>query len=272
MTHRYGLRAGEAAFRVSIYLLLALISLFMLYPFWFVIQASVTDPTERLSLLWPRAYYYLNYWLVFVHSGIWGASIWNAYMITILRIVATVPLMLIVTGAAAFALTRKELRARKIIITYYFITMFVSGGLIPYYMLIKTLGLLNTFFVYVFPMLFSVWTMIVMKTSFQGLPEGVVEAALIDGASYGRIFFRIIFPLSIPMISTLGLFQAVWHWNDFFVGSFFIKAPKLWPLQTFLRYAIITKKSTKVFPPAAQNVPATLMSKHRPVPYPPSEN
>ncbi len=239
MTQRYRLRAGQRTLRVSNYLLLALISLIMLYPFWYVIQASLTDPTVRLSLFWPRAFYYVNYWLVFAHSGVWGASIWDAYLITILRIAVTVPLMLIVTGAAAFSLTRKELKARKIIITYYFITMFVSGGLIPYFMLLKTIGLLNTFWVYVFPMLFSVWTMVVMKTSFQGLPEGLVEAALIDGASYGRIFFRIILPLSIPMITTLGLFQAVWHWNDWFVGSFFIKKAKLWPLQTFLRFAVV---------------------------------
>ena len=77
-----------------------------------------------------------------------------------------------------------------------------------------------------------------MKTSFQGLPAGLVEAGLIDGASYGRIFFRIILPLSIPMIATLGLFQAVWHWNDFFYGTFFIKDQKLRPLQSFLRDAV----------------------------------
>ena len=240
MTHGYRLQVGETVFRVSNYLLLALLSLVTLYPFWFVIQASITDPTTRFGLFWPRAFYSVNYWLVFVHSGIWGASIWNAYVITILRVIVAVPLLLIVTGAAAFSLTRKELRGRKTIIFYYFITMFVSGGLIPYFMLLKTIGLLNTFWVYVFPMLFSVWTMIVMKTSFQGLPEGLVEAALIDGASYGRIFFRIILPLSIPMIATLGLFQAVWHWNDWFVGSFLVRDSRLWPLQTYLRYAVIT--------------------------------
>ncbi len=239
MTRGPTLRPSEKLFRVSNYLLLGLLSFITLYPFWFIIQASITDPATRFGLFWPRAFYYANYWLVFVKSAIWGASIWNAYLVTILRVIVTVPLMLLVTGAAAFSLTRKELKARKIIITYYFITMFVSGGLIPYYMVLKTMGLLNTFLVYVFPMLFSVWTMIVMKTSFQGLPEGLVEAALIDGASYGRIFFRIILPLSTPMIATLGLFQAVWHWNDWFVGAFYARDPHLWPLQTFLRYAVI---------------------------------
>ena len=88
------------------------------------------------------------------------------------------------------------------------------------------------------PVMFSVWSMIVMKTSFQGLPEGLVEAGLIDGASYGRIFFRIILPLSMPMLATLGLFQAVWHWNDWFMGAFYTSNPKLRPLQTFVRHVL----------------------------------
>ena len=219
------------AFQVGNYTLLALLALVTIYPFWFIIQASVSDPTFRMSLFWPRAFFGINYWLVFTTEGIG-----RAYAVTVARVVVAVPLMLVITGAAAFALTRKELKGRKIIIFYYFIIMFIGGGLIPYYMMLKTIGLLDTFWVFIFPSVFSVWTMIVMKTSFQGLPEGLVEAALIDGASYGRIFLRIIIPLSIPMITTLGLFQAVWHWNDWFVGAFYTKDPKLRPLQTFLRY------------------------------------
>ncbi len=231
--HRYS--ASERVFRICIYGFLALLTVATLYPFWFVIQASFTDPVYRISYLWPKGFFYRTYWLVLNEEGLG-----RAYLITIMRVIVTVPIMLLVTGCAAFALTRKELRGRKLIILYYFITMFISGGLIPFYMLLKTIGLLNTFWVFVFPMVFSVWTMIVMKTSFQGLPEGLVEAALMDGASYGRIFFRIILPLSIPMITTLGLFQAVWHWNDWFYGAFYIKEPRLRPLQTFLRFAILT--------------------------------
>ncbi len=235
MVKRFQLTTTEMIFRVVNYLLLALLAVATLYPFWFIIQASVTDPLYRFSIFWPEGVYYGNYWLVFNTDGIG-----QAYLITVLRVIVAVPLMLMVTGAAAFALTRRELKGRKLIIFYYFITMFVGGGLIPYYMLLKTVRLLDTFWVFVFPVIFSVWTMIVMKTSFQGLPEGLVEASILDGASYGRIFFRIILPLSIPMITTLGLFQAVGHWNDWFVGSFFIKDPKLWPLQTFLRYAVFS--------------------------------
>ncbi len=232
MGHRYSV--SERIFRICNYSFLALLGLVTLYPFWFIIQASLTDPVFKLNILWPEGVYYGNYYVVFNSEGIG-----RAYFITIMRVIVAVPLMLIVTGSAAFALTRKELRGRKTIITYYFITMFVSGGLIPFYMLLKTVGLLDTFWVFVFPVVFSVWTMIVMKTSFQGLPEGLVEAGLLDGASYGRIFLQIILPLSLPMITTLGLFNAVWHWNDWFYGAFYVKNPKLRPLQTYLRYAVL---------------------------------
>ena len=224
----------QRSFRLFNYGFLAMMGFVTLYPFWFVIQASFTDPIYKISYFWPKGFFYHNYYLVFTTEGLG-----RAYMITILRVGLAVPLMLVVTGSAAFALTRKELRGRKLIITYYFITMFISGGLIPFYMLLKTIGLLNTFWVFIFPVVFSVWTMIVMKTSFQGLPEGLVEAALIDGANYGMIFFRIILPLSLPMVATLGLFNAVWHWNDWFIGSFYVKDPQLRPLQTFLRNAVL---------------------------------
>ena len=224
---------AERIYRIGNYVFLALLAGITLYPFWFIIQSSFTDPVYKLSFFWPKGTYYGNYWLVFNTEGIG-----RAYFITVLRVIVAVPLMLLVTGSAAFALTRKELKGRKIIISYYFIIMFIGGGLIPYYMLLRSIGLLDTFWVFILPTVFSVWTMIVMKTSFQTLPEGLVEAALIDGASYGKIFFRIILPLSIPMIATLGLFSAVGHWNDWFVGSFFIKDPRLRPLQTFLRFVL----------------------------------
>ena len=233
MSH-YRMSLTQRSFRLFNYGFLAMMGFVTLYPFWFVIQASFTDPIYKISYFWPKGFFYHNYYLVFTTEGLG-----RAYMITILRVGLAVPLMLVVTGSAAFALTRKELRGRKLIITYYFITMFISGGLIPFYMLLKTIGLLNTFWVFIFPVVFSVWTMIVMKTSFQGLPEGLVEAALIDGANYGMIFFRIILPLSLPMVATLGLFNAVWHWNDWFIGSFYVKDPQLRPLQTFLRNAVL---------------------------------
>ena len=160
MAPSYRVRSGQTVFRVLNYGFLALLALATLYPFWFIIQASLTDPAFKIRIFWPEGTHYANYWLVFNTEGLG-----RAYFITVMRVIATVPLMLIVTGSAAFALTRKELKGRKPIIFYYFITMFVSGGLIPFYMLLKTVGLLNTFWVFVFPVVFSVWTMMAMMTS-----------------------------------------------------------------------------------------------------------
>ena len=157
---RYHYSAGEKAFRAINYLFLLALALVTLYPFWYIVQASFSDPLYRRSLFWPKGFFYGNYWTVFKTEGIA-----RAYLVTVLRVALAVPLMLTVTGCAAFALTRKELKGRKAIIFYYFITMFVSGGLVPYYMLLKTIGLLDTFWVFVIPTVFSVWTMMAMETS-----------------------------------------------------------------------------------------------------------
>lgn len=226
------LTSGDRMFRTLNYVGLGVLGAATLYPFWYVVVMSLSDPNVR-TYLWPRELYYANYVLVFHTAGIW-----QAYLISVLRVLVAVPLMLLVTGGAAFALTRRELEGRKLIIVFFFVTMFFGGGLIPTYMVFRRLQLIDTFWVYIVPALFGVWTMIVMKTSFQSLPEGLVEAALIDGASYLQVFYRIVIPLSLPLFATLGLFSAVGHWNDWFAGAFYVSRPSLQPLQTFLQYAV----------------------------------
>jgi putative aldouronate transport system permease protein len=231
----YRLTRGEKVFQAANYLFLALFGIFTLYPFWYVLQGSFTDPAFNLQFLWPRGkLYYANYHQVFSATGIG-----KAFLISIARVGVAVPLTILVTGSAAFALTRRELWGRKAIILLFFITMFFNGGLIPLFLVLRGLGLLDRFLVYVLPVLFNVWMMIVMKTSFQQLPEGLIEAAVIEGASYMHIFMRVIIPLSLPMVATLSLFNAVWHWNDWFFGAFYVIEPDLRPLQTFLREAVL---------------------------------
>ena len=239
--HVYHKRSiGERLFGYGNYVFFAVFSIVALYPFWYMLITSFSDPVElRTAYFWPASFYYANYWLVFKSEGIG-----NAYLISVLRVLVAVPLMLLVTGAAAFAITRRELYGRKGIILYFFLSLFFSGGLIPHYMVLRTLGLLNNFWIYVIPTLFQVWTMIVMKTSFQSLPQGLVEAALMDGAGYLHIFLRIILPLSLPMLATLGLFSAVSHWNEWFIGMFYVTNSKLKPLQTFLRELLSTDMQT----------------------------
>ena len=233
------LSKGEKFFRVFNYAFLALICVITLYPFYYIIISSFSDPvTGRCSYFWIKDFYWANYHRVLTTEGLG-----RAYLITIMRVALGVPLMLLITSAAAFSLTRKELAGRKVIIIFFLITMFFNGGLIPYYLVLVKVGLINTFWVFVIPMAFNLWIMIVIKVSFQGLPEGLVEAAVIDGASYAVIFFRIILPLSIPMLAALGLFSAVNHWNDWFTGLFFVQNSKLHPLQTFLQIHVVKQET-----------------------------
>lgn len=239
---RHRLSIGEVLFKTINCTFLAILALVSLYPFYFVLINSFAHPDAVLrTYFWPKQFFYATYYMVLGNQ-----DLWRAYMISALRLATAVPSMLFVTCAAAFVLSRKEMLLRTPIIFYFFFTMFFSGGLIPYFMTIKAVGLFNTFLVYVIPTLFSVWTMIVMKTSIQSLPIGLVDAALIDGASYGRIYVRIILPLSKAMLAVLGLFSAVGHWNDWFIGMFYIQNPKLVPLQTYLRGLLIGAYSVGV--------------------------
>lgn len=236
------LSKGEKRFRVFNYTFLAILGFMTAYPFYYTIISSFSDPeTGTQAYLWVKDFYIANYELVLGTKG-FG----RAYFITVMRVVIGVPGMLLVTAAAAFTLARKELKDRVPIILFFFITMFFSGGLIPFYLVLMKVRLINTFWVFVVPGLFSVWTMIIMKTFFQSLPEGLVEAARIDGASYLIIFYRLILPLSIPMLAALGLFSAVGHWNDWFAGAFYVDDSRLYPLQTFLRMRILVGESTPI--------------------------
>lgn len=227
---RYRLSVGQSIFKVFNVTFLAVLGLITLYPFYFMLIGSLAHPDTILTAyLWPKKFFYANYYFVISTPGIL-----QAYMISVLRLATAVPGMLLVTSAAAFVLSRREMMFRTPIIIYFFITMFFSGGLIPYYLTIRTVGLYDTFWVYVIPSLFHVWSMIVMKTSIQTLPNGLVDAALIDGATFGRIFLRIILPLSKAMLAVLGLFAAVGAWNDWFTGLFYVQNTKLRPLQSFL--------------------------------------
>jgi putative aldouronate transport system permease protein len=232
---------GEKVFGVFNYIGMAILSLIALYPFYYIVISSFSDPqTGTRSFFWVKDFYWANYWIVFQTEGLA-----RAYLISVLRVATGVPLMLVVTSAAAFAMSRTEFKDKSIVIGFFFVTMFFGGGLIPTYLVYKSLGLLNNFLIYIVPSMFNIWTMIVMRTSMKALPEGMVEAARIDGAGYTTIFLRIVLPLSKAMLAALGLFAAVAHWNDWFLGAFFVASkPALHPLQTFLQITVLGTAST----------------------------
>ena len=163
-----------------------------------------------------------------------NSTIWRAYGITFARTILGTAGGLLVTGSLAFALSRKNYIGRKFYTMICLIPMYFGGGLIPTYFLIRTLGLTNTFLVYIIPFLVNIWNMILMRSYFQTVPDALEESARIDGASYFTVLFRIYWPVSTPIIATISLYFAVQHWNDWYTTFVYIRNPNLRPMTNVL--------------------------------------
>lgn len=190
------------------------------YPFWYSLVLSFNEGLDALRggiYFWPRKFTLENYQAVF---GI--DYIPTAFMVSVARTLLGTVVCVAFTGLFAFACSHKKLMFRKVYITAMIITMYFSGGLIPQYMLFKSLGLMNTFWVYIVPNLFSSFNAIIMINAFREIPESLEEAAHLDGANDLLIFFRIILPISMPTMATMALYSGVWHWNSWSDSAFFI--------------------------------------------------
>ena len=159
----------------------------------------------------------------------------NAFKNSVIVTAAGTALSLIMTSMAAYPLSKLRLRGRKFFVLVYIFTMLFSGGLIPTYLLIRSLGLINTLPVLFLPSMISVFNMLVIKNYFEGIPDALEESAKMDGASNIRILFQIYLPLSLPVLATIALFYAVGFWNDFFAAMIYINSPELKPLQLYLK-------------------------------------
>ena len=192
-----------------------LLMFFTLYPVINTVAISLNDGTDAIRGgigLWPRQFSLKSYETIFKDE-----VIYNAFFITIARTFIQTILNVVLTSMLSFALSRHEYVLRKFITTAMVITMYVNAGLIPNYLLIqRTLGLSKSFWVYIIPTMFSCFNMIVMRTYIIGLPDALVESARIDGAGDFYLFWRIIFPLTLPVVATVALFVAVGAWNSWF--------------------------------------------------------
>ncbi|WP_364153302.1 carbohydrate ABC transporter permease [Paenibacillus sp. LPE1-1-1.1] len=224
---------GEMLSQSIIVILMLLLCLSVLYPFAYMLSISLNEGTDAAKggvYLWPRAFTLINYEIVLGNE-----VIQHAYLITIARTVLGTIAGLLVTLMVAFGLSYQRIPFRKSILSYILITMLFSGGLVPLYIQLYNLGLINNFMVYIIPGLFSAWNMFVMLKFIQGIPEALIESAELDGAGPFRILIQIIVPLSKPMLAAIGLFTAVGHWNDWFAGAFYVTEQNLIPVQTFLQ-------------------------------------
>lgn len=229
--------AGEIIFDTFNVIFLAVCSFLFLYPMWYVLVSSFSDPYAIVSgkvTFWPVDFSISSYKLVFTDK-----EIWNAYGNTLIYVVVGTAINLVVTTLGAYPLSRRGLQGRGIIMAFIVFTMFFSGGLIPAYLNIRDLGLYDTRWAILLPGAISAFNLIVMRTFFQSIPDSLIESAKIDGAHDFRVLWTIVLPLSMPVIAVMTLFYAVGHWNSWFNAMIYLQDRSLFPLQLKLREILI---------------------------------
>ena len=232
----------EKIFDVLVYGMAVLLILLIIYPLWFVIIASFSNPQDVATgavWFWPK------YWSLEGYKTLFAQPlIWRSYFNTILYTVAGTAFGLLVNIPVGYALSRRDLFGRKWISLLYVVPMFVTGGLIPIYLVTKNFGLLNTVWVMIVPFAVSPYNIIVARTFFQeSIPNGLWEAAQVDGSSTFRYFFQIVLPLSKAILAVIGLWTAVGIWNSWFNALIYLTDQNLQPLQLILRQLLITNQT-----------------------------
>jgi len=228
----------------AILVFLSLLSLACLYPFWNSVALSLNEGKDAMNggiVLWPRKFSLENYTYVLN-----DARIYKAFGVSVLRTLVGTLLSLWLTSMFAYAMTKKALIGRKFYMILCVITMYFSGGLIPSYLLIRSLNLMDSFWVYIIPGLIGVFNMIIFRSFFSELPEALEESAKLDGCSNFGVYFRIIVPTSKAVFASLGLFTAVGHWNDWFSATLYINNTNLYPLQTLLNMIMQATTSREI--------------------------
>ena len=206
--------AGDVIFDIIIAITLIFLVVVTVYPFWNTIAISFNEGLDSVKggvKLWPRKFTWQNYKVLFVDD-----RLFKAFTISVTRTVLQTVLNVFCTSMLAYALSRKEFVIRKPLTAILVISMYVNAGLIPSYMLIKKLGMLNSYAVYIIPCLVDIFNFILVRTYINGLPDSFVESARIDGANEFTIFLRIIMPLIVPSIAMIALFVAVGAWTSWF--------------------------------------------------------
>ena len=234
---------GDKVFFFFNALFLCILALIILYPIYFIVIASFSDPDAVLGgqvVLAPVNITFEGYKKVFERQDIWtgyGNTIWYTVVTVILALAVTVP--------AGWGLSRKTTPGKKFWMLYFIIPMFFGGGLIPFYNVMSSLRLINSPWAVILPAIMSVWNLFMTKTFFESsIPEGMLEAARIDGAGKFRTFFSIVLPLSKAIIAVMALYYAVGQWNSYFHAMIILQNENLYPLQLVPKEILIASEST----------------------------
>ncbi|TXK77407.1 carbohydrate ABC transporter permease [Paenibacillus sp. N3.4] len=248
----------EAAFDQFNNLLMLAICFATLYPIWYVFVNSFNEGQDAMRggiYWWPRMFSVDSYLAVFANDGIMLAM-----GVTVAKTLIGTVIHVLFTAMVAYAFSRRELIGRSVYMIIGTVTMFFSGGLIPYYLLIRDIGMLDSFWVYIIPAMFSFFDLIIFLSFFREIPDALEEAAKIDGANDFKIFYQIILPVSMPVIATIALFHGVYQWNDYFTGMIFINKSDLQPIQTYLYRVVAQSSSNQMVAATSGNVFKTVSS------------
>ncbi|WP_175638401.1 carbohydrate ABC transporter permease [Metabacillus schmidteae] len=236
---------GERLFDYGNIIFLVFLSIITLYPLLYILFASVSDPTyvaqNRGIMLAPKDFTLEAYTLVFKNP-----MIVTSYLNTLFYVVIGTTLNIFLTSLGAYALSRKNVMWANLIMFMIVFTMFFEGGLIPSYLLVSELNMIDTRWALIFPTAVSAFNLIIMRTAFQGIPASLEESARIDGANDFTILFKIILPLSLPVVSVMILFYGVYHWNSWFPAMIFLQDRELFPVQLILREILIANDTSSM--------------------------
>ena len=246
----------DVIFNIINYSFMVIFSFLCIYPFIYIAVISFNDANDAVRggiYFWPRVFSVANYNAIFQND-----TILKAYLVTISRVVLSILTQLLMCSLFAYGISKNEFRARKFLNWWIIIPMYFWGGLIPYYIVLKSLGLLNNFFTYIIPVLYNTFNILLLRTSIKEIPAAMEESAKLDGANEPVIFFRIIIPLIKPTLAAITLFIGVGAWNDWYTGFTFISNSELWCAQNILLYLLQSNEASNLVSIAKMRRGATI--------------
>ena len=239
--HHSGKSRADWAFDIVTFTLAILILIVIIYPLFFIVLASFSNPTAVANgqvWFWPKGFTLEGYTALFE-----APQLWVGYRNTIFYTAVGTLIGLAFNIPAAYALSRKDLYGRRAFNVFFLIVMFFSGGLVPTFLVVQKLGLYNTFWVMVLPFSISIYNIIVARTFFENsIPGELLDAAQVDGCNNLRFFFQIVLPLSKAIIAVIALWTAIGHWNGYFNALIYLRDESRQPLQLILRNILITNQ------------------------------
>jgi len=244
---------GRRAFAIVNGIILTAFALVCLLPFVNVLASSLATPGElatRPFVLWPRTFTLDAYRYILSTP-----TIFRALGVSTIVTVGGTMISLLLTAFMAYALSKKHLKGRRMINFLVVFTMLFSGGMIPTFIVVKSLGMIDSLWSLIIPVAINAFNFVIMRSFFQGIPESLEEAARIDGCSELGVFFRIVLPLSLASIATIGLFYAVYYWNTYQSAILYINSSEKWPIQVLLRQIVIVASGMNADETAVDVVP-----------------